>query len=158
MRITPAQRAERRRLLAISDEFAYEGATRVHVCEVIPTGPHLQAALQAVYTTPDSLDFVDYWYRERLEFGSDSPTAGVAFRVDGRRWSFFRDGLTYRKVPALRRRPLRVRQYVFEASGARLVVLACRQPDEPVTLMAVTVLPGEAALDAEPGAAADPAS
>uniref|UniRef100_A0A7C4QS40 Uncharacterized protein n=1 Tax=Schlesneria paludicola TaxID=360056 RepID=A0A7C4QS40_9PLAN len=118
------------------------------MCEVIPTGPRLRAALQAVYTTPDSIDFVDYWYRERLECGSDSPTAGVAFRVDGRRWSCFRDELTYRKVPALKRRPLRVRQYVFEAAGARLVVLACRQPDEPVTQIAVTVLAGIGALAA----------
>lgn len=137
-----ARKAEEKRLPALADSWAYEGAAgrarRVEERVLIAFNP----VLLAVYMTPDSVYFVDYWYRQRLGYGDD-PENTVGFHSSGRRMSTYRDKLKYRREPTSKKGPVTIRQFVFEAERTRFVVLAQRQPDATMTEIAITVLPFE---------------
>jgi hypothetical protein len=83
---------------------------------------------------------VDRWYCERLDLAGRSDV-GVMFNADGRRWSFFRDGVSYRTQPALKKGPPTVRQLVGQVHGAQVIVLALRPRGTELTQISVTVMP-----------------
>jgi hypothetical protein len=128
------------RLRKMLESYRYPGDVRVN-----GPGPAERVALsvlahigQAVYVTTDDLWTVDYWLRERMEVKG---SVGIQFQSSGRRWSFFQDGIPYRKSKVLKRRQMTVRQYVSEHEGVCVVVLAFRPPDLSVTQIAVTIVP-----------------
>jgi plasmid maintenance system antidote protein VapI len=137
-----ARKVERERLRALADAWAYEGAEgrarRVEERELIA----FNCVLQVVYLTPDSLFFVDYWYRQKLGF-RDDPGNTVVFDVSGRRMSIYRDNLKYRREPTTKNGKMTVRQFVFEAGRTRFIVMFMRRPDVAMTEIVITVLPQE---------------
>jgi hypothetical protein len=136
------KRARTKWLRGLADRFAYEDAKRIEVRELVVAET---SVLIAVYVTQDPVDFVDYWYRQRLELGGNTGLTDISVRygVDGRRWSFFRDGCTFEKEPTIKRGPMTVRQIVFEEGGHRYVMLAVRPPGATLTQISLTVLPDE---------------
>jgi hypothetical protein len=128
---TSYERAKKR-MRDLSSAFAYPGAKRVLF-------KYLLRISQGVYTTTDDIRQVDRWYCEKLELEGES-SVGVMFNADGRKWSFFRDGVKYRTDSTLKKGPMTVRQIVGESSGARIIVLALHPPEASVTEISVTVL------------------
>lgn len=134
-----AKKALEKQLLALADSFAYAGAQRQEAAHLLTVRP----ILQAIYTTPDTLFNVDYWYRMNFGGGGDDRETNLSFSSDGRRMSCVRDGLKFRKEPLSKKAPMTARQWVFEAERTRVVVLLCRPKEAAITQIAITLLPME---------------